>query len=58
LGLVKFLWSCFQMNMDNYPHITITEDGSLCSTGQHRLGFSRMLYDTLLHLSHNRDVPV
>jgi hypothetical protein len=25
------------MNMDNYPHVTITEDGRLCSTGQHRL---------------------
>jgi hypothetical protein len=24
---------CFQMNMDNYPHVTIAEDGSLCSTG-------------------------
>jgi hypothetical protein len=21
------------MNMDNYPHVTIAEDGSLCSTG-------------------------
>jgi hypothetical protein len=46
------------MNMDNYPHITITEDGSLCSTGQHRLGFPHMLYDALLHLSHNGDIPV
>jgi hypothetical protein len=49
---------CFQMNMDNYPHVTITEDGSLCSTGQHRPGFPRMLYNTLLHLGHNEDVPV
>jgi hypothetical protein len=46
------------MNMDNYPHINIAKDGSLCSTGQHRLGFPRMLYNTLLHLSHNGDVPV
>jgi hypothetical protein len=44
--------------MDNYPHITIPEDGSLCSMGQHRLEFSRMLYDTLLHLGHNGDVRV
>jgi hypothetical protein len=46
------------MNMDNYPHVTITKDGSLCSTGQHRPGFPRMLYDALLHLGHNGDVPV
>jgi hypothetical protein len=53
-----FSWLCFQMNMDNYPHVTIAEDGSLCSTCQHHPGFSCMLYDALLHLSHNRDVPV
>jgi hypothetical protein len=46
------------MNMDNYPHVTITEDGSLCSTGQHHPGFLRMLYNTLLHLGHNGDIPV
>jgi hypothetical protein len=46
------------MNVDNYPHITIAEDGSLCSTGQHHPGFLRMLYDALLHLDHNGDIPV
>jgi hypothetical protein len=46
------------MNMDNYPHVTIAEDGSLYSMGQHRPGFPRMLYDALLHLGHNRDVPI
>jgi hypothetical protein len=46
------------MNMHNYPHITITEDGSLCSMGQHRPGFPRVLYDALLHLGYNRDTPV
>jgi hypothetical protein len=46
------------MNMDNYPHVTITEDGSLCSTGQHRLGFSRVLYNALHQLSYNGDAPV
>jgi hypothetical protein len=40
LGLVMFSWLCFQINMDNYPHVTIAEDGSLCSMGQHRPGFS------------------
>jgi hypothetical protein len=39
LGLVTFSWLCFQMNMDNYPHMIIAEDESLCSTSQHRLGF-------------------
>jgi hypothetical protein len=34
--------------MDNYLHVTITEDGSLCSMGQHRSAFPRMLYDALL----------
>jgi hypothetical protein len=43
LGLVMFSWLCFLMNMDNYSHITITKDGSLCSTGQ---------------LSYNGDIPV
>jgi hypothetical protein len=48
----------FQMNMRDYPHVTITKDGRLCSMGQHRPGFPRMLYDTLLHLGYNRDVSV
>jgi hypothetical protein len=46
------------MNIDNYPLVTITEDGSLCFMGQHHPGFPRMLYDALLHLDHNGDVPV
>jgi hypothetical protein len=58
LGLVTFPWLCFQMNMDNYTHVTIAEDGSLCSTGQHRPGFLRVLYDTLHQLGYNGDAPV
>jgi hypothetical protein len=46
------------MNMDNYPHVTIAEDGSLCSTGQHRPGFPRVLYDALRQLGYNGDAPV
>jgi hypothetical protein len=46
------------MNMDNYPHVTITEDVSLCSTGQHRPGFPRVLYDALRLLGYNGDAPV
>jgi hypothetical protein len=45
------------MDMGNYPHITIAEDGRLCSTGQHCPGFPRVLYDTL-HLGYNGDVLV
>jgi hypothetical protein len=33
--------------MANYPHVTISEDGSLSSTGQHRPGFPRVLYNAL-----------
>jgi hypothetical protein len=55
LGLVTFSWLCFHMNMDNYPHVTIA---SLCSTGQHRPGFPRVLYDALRQLGYNGDVPV
>jgi hypothetical protein len=44
--------------MDNYPHITIAEDGSLCSTSQYRPGFPRVLYDALCQLSYNGDAPV
>jgi hypothetical protein len=46
------------MNMDNYPHVTIAEDGSLCSLGQHRPGFPRVLYDALRQLGYNGDAPV
>jgi hypothetical protein len=58
LGLVTFSWLYFQINMDNYPHVTIAEDGSLCSMGQHRPGFSRVLYDALRQLGYNGDAPV
>jgi hypothetical protein len=46
------------MNIDNYPHITIAEDGSLCSMGQHHPGFPRVLYNALRQLSYNGDAPV
>jgi hypothetical protein len=44
--------------MDNYPHVIIAEDGSLCSTGQHRPGFPRVLYDALHQLGYNGDATV
>jgi hypothetical protein len=46
------------MNMDNYPHVTIAVDGRLCSTGQHRPGFLRVLYNALHQLDYNGDAPV
>jgi hypothetical protein len=46
------------MKMDNYPHVTIAADGSLCSTGQHRPGFPRVLYDALRQLGYDGDAPV
>jgi hypothetical protein len=44
--------------MNDYPHVTIAEDGRWCSTGQHRPRFPRVLYDALLNLRYNRDVLV
>jgi hypothetical protein len=58
LGLVAFSWLCFQINMYNYPHVAIAEDRSLCSMGQHRPWFLRVLYDALRQLSYNRDAPI
>jgi hypothetical protein len=44
--------------MNDYSHVSIAEDGRHCSMGQHRSGFPRVLYDTLLHLGYNGDAPV
>jgi hypothetical protein len=58
LGLVMFLWLCFQMNLDDNPHFFLAEDERLCSTGEHCPGFPLVLYDTLLHLGYNREVLI
>jgi hypothetical protein len=50
--------SVFQMELNNYPHFDLAEDGRLCSVGQHCPGFSRVLYDTLIRLSYDGDAPV
>jgi hypothetical protein len=50
--------SAFQMELNDYPHFDLTEDGRLCSTGQHCPGFSRLLYDTLIHLGYDGGAPV
>jgi hypothetical protein len=46
------------MELNNYPHFYLTEDGKLCSTGQHCPGFSRVLYDALMRLGYDQDAPV
>jgi hypothetical protein len=58
LGLVIFSWLYFQMDMDDYPHFSITDDGSLVSIGQHCPGFPRVLWEALIRLSYDRDVPL
>jgi hypothetical protein len=58
VGLVMSLWVRFQLNLDDDPHFYLTEDGRLCSVGQHCPGFLRVLYDTLPHLGYNRDSPI
>jgi hypothetical protein len=50
--------SAFQMELNDYPHIDLVEDGRLCSTGQHCPGFPRVLYDALVHLGYDGDAPV
>jgi hypothetical protein len=53
-----FLWLCFQINMDDYPHFFLAEDGRLCSMGQHCPGFPRELDNALLRLGYNGDTPI
>jgi hypothetical protein len=48
----------FQMELNDYNHFYLTEDGRLCSTGLHYPGFLRVLYDALIHLGYDGDVPV
>jgi hypothetical protein len=46
------------MKLNDYPHFDLTEDGRLCSTGQHCPGFLRVLYDALIRLGYDGDAPV
>jgi hypothetical protein len=50
--------SAFQMELKDYPHFYLTEDGRLCSTGQHCPGFPRVLYDALICLGYYGDALV
>jgi hypothetical protein len=53
-----FSWSFSQMNMDNYLHCSLGEDGSLHSMGQHHLGFLRVLWDALIHFGYDGSIPL
>jgi hypothetical protein len=57
MDLVRTDHPCFGVGC-HIPHATIADDGRLCSMGQHRSGFPRVLYDALLHLDYNGDVPI
>jgi hypothetical protein len=46
------------MALNDYPHFYFADDGRLCSTCQHCLGFPRVLYDALIRLGYNGDAPV
>jgi hypothetical protein len=48
----------FQVELNDYPHFDLAEDGRLCSTGQHCPGFPRLLHDALIRLGYDRDAPV
>jgi hypothetical protein len=50
--------SVFQMEINDYPHFYIIDDGRLCSMGQHCRGFLRVLYDALIRLGYDGDAPV
>jgi hypothetical protein len=50
--------SAFQMELNDYHHFDLAEDGRLCSTGQHCSGFPRVLYDALVHLGYDGDATV
>jgi hypothetical protein len=47
----------FLMNMDDYPHCTLIEDGFLWTTGQHRPGFPRYLLSALIRLGYDGPIP-
>jgi hypothetical protein len=46
------------MELNDYPHFYLTEDGRMCSMGQHCPGFSRVLYNALICLGYDGDAPV
>jgi hypothetical protein len=57
-GVSDIFMSVFQMELNDYPHFYLADDGRLCSMGQHCPGFPRVLYDALIHLGYDGDGPV
>jgi hypothetical protein len=57
-GVSDIFMSVFQMELNDYPHFNLAEDGMLCSTGQYCPGFLRVLYDALIRLGYDGDDPV
>jgi hypothetical protein len=49
--------SAFQVELNNYAHLYLAEDGRLCSTGQHLPGFPRVLYDAAIRLGYDGVAP-
>jgi hypothetical protein len=50
--------SAFQMELNDYLHFYLADDGRLCSMGQHCPGFPRVLYDAFIHLDYDGDALV
>jgi hypothetical protein len=48
----------FHMELNDYPHFFLAEDGRLYSMDQHCPGFPRVLYNALLHLDYDGDAPI
>jgi hypothetical protein len=46
------------MELNDYSHFYLIEDGRLCSMGQHCSGFLRVLYDALIRLGYDGDTLV
>jgi hypothetical protein len=46
------------MELNDYPHFDIAEDGRLCSMAQHCPEFPRVLYDALIRLGYDGDALV
>jgi hypothetical protein len=50
--------SAFQMELNDYPHFYLIDDGTLCSMSQHCSEFPRVLYDALIRLGYDGDALV
>jgi hypothetical protein len=57
-GVSDIFMFAFQIELNDYPHLDLTEDGRLCPTSQQCPGFPRVLYDALIHLGYDGDAPV